>query len=75
MCLMKSMKINYAELGKRIRQVRGEKKISQEKLAEMIGMSTQKVSEIEEGKTKMSLQVFLNLVNVLDTKIEVLLFN
>lgn len=72
---MKSMKINYAELGKRIRQVRGEKKISQEKLAEMIGMSTQKVSEIEEGKTKMSLQVFLNLVNVLDTKIEVLLFN
>ena len=42
--------IDYAELGKRIKRIRGEKKISQEKLAEMIDVSIPHMSNIENGK-------------------------
>ena len=66
--------IDYAELGKRIKRIRGEKKISQEKLAEIAGILIQKVSEIENGKTKMKLQEFMNIADALDTTIDVLLF-
>ena len=68
------MKINYTELGKRIKQVREEREISQEKLAEIAGILIQKVSEIENGKTKMKLQEFMNIADALDTTIDVLLF-
>ena len=68
------MKINYIELGKRIKQVREEREISQEKLAEIAGILIQKVSEIENGKTKMKLQEFMNIADALDTTIDVLLF-
>ena len=51
----KVMKINYTELGKRIKQVREER-------------------EIENGKTKMKLQEFMNIADALDTTIDVLLF-
>lgn len=70
----KVMKINYTELGKRIKQVREEREISQEKLAEIAGILIQKVSEIENGKTKMKLQEFMNIADALDTTIDVLLF-
>ncbi len=70
----KVMKINYIELGKRIKQVREEREISQEKLAEIAGILIQKVSEIENGKTKMKLQEFMNIADALDTTIDVLLF-
>ena len=68
------MKINYIELGKRIKQVREEREISQEKLAKIAGILIQKVSEIENGKTKMKLQEFMNIADALDTTIDVLLF-
>lgn len=59
--------IDYAELGKRIKRIRGEKKISQEKLAEMIDVSIPHMSNIENGKTKFSIQVLIKLAGALDT--------
>ena len=65
--------LDYEELGKRIKRIRGERKISQEKLAEMIDVSIPHMSNIENGKTKFSLQVFANLANALNTTPDMLL--
>ncbi len=65
--------IDYAELGKRIKRIRGEKKISQEKLAEMIDVSIPHMSNIENGKTKFSLQVLVDVADALNTTPDVLL--
>ncbi|MBE5812656.1 MAG: helix-turn-helix transcriptional regulator [Clostridiales bacterium] len=42
--------VNYKEVGKRIRNARTEKKITQEKFAEMLGVSTGYISQIESGQ-------------------------
>lgn len=42
--------VNYKEVGKRIRNARSEKKITQEKFAEMLGVSTGYISQIESGQ-------------------------
>lgn len=42
--------VNYKEVGKRIRNARSEKRITQEKFAEMLGVSTGYISQIESGQ-------------------------
>lgn len=42
--------INYKEVGKRIRNARTEKRITQEKFAEMLGVSTGYISQVESGQ-------------------------
>ena len=42
--------VNYKEVGKRIRNARTEKKITQEKFAEMLGVSTGYISQVESGQ-------------------------
>ena len=42
--------VNYKEVGKRIRNARSDKKITQEKFAEMLGVSTGYISQIESGQ-------------------------
>ena len=49
------MEINYVKLGKRIRRIRDDRKLSQEKVAKEIGVSVAHMSNIENGKTKFSL--------------------
>lgn len=46
------MMITNEELGRRIRQARAEKKLTQEQLAEMIGVSKQAVSNWERGENR-----------------------
>ena len=67
------MEIDYVLLGERVRQRRKELKLSQEKLAERIDVSTPHMCNIENGKTKFSLQVLVNLANALETTPNVLL--
>lgn len=67
------MEINYTALGKRIRRVRKSKKMSLEKLAAKIGISGAHMSNIENGKTKFSLQVLANIAEALDVTPDVLL--
>ena len=47
--------MDYYEIGQRIRRVRKAKGISQEQLAEMVGISVTHMSHIETGNTKLSL--------------------
>lgn len=53
-------------LGERIRRRRAELCLSQESLAEKVGISANTVSRIEGGQTAMTIGVFMRLVQVLD---------
>lgn len=68
------MSINYKILGMRIREFRRRKKLSQEKLAEQAGISTQYMSQIETAARKLSLRSFANLTQALEVSSDVLLF-
>lgn len=67
------MEINYEALGKRIKEIRKERKMSQEELAKQIGVSIPHMSNIENGKTKFSLPVLIELSDALDVTPDVLL--
>ncbi len=69
------MKLDYAAMGKRIKRLRREQRLSQERLAELIDVSTPHMSNIENGKTKFSLQVLIDLANALNTTPDVLLLD
>lgn len=56
---------NLVELGKRIRNRRMHLHLSQEVIAEKLGMSVNTVSRMEGGQTAMSIEVFIKLVQVL----------
>ena len=58
--------INYVEVGRRIRAARTEKKITQEKFAEMIGVSTGYISQIESGLKCFNLKRFSEVGKILD---------
>lgn len=55
------------ELGNRVRKYRNERYWSQEKLAEKVDVSLNTVSRIEGGQTRMSIEIFMRLVQVLWT--------
>ena len=54
------------QLGERVRQKRKDCHLSQETLAEKVGISVNTVSRIEGGQAAMSIEIFAKLVGVLD---------
>lgn len=66
--------MNYEEIGKRIREYRKLKNLSQEQLAEKINISTTHMSHIETGSTKLSLQVLVDIAKVLNVNTDDLIF-
>lgn len=69
----KFMEADYIEIGKRIKRLRKERKMSQEALASRIDVSIPHMSNIENGKTKFSLPVLLSLTNALGVTPDALL--
>lgn len=59
------MEINYKELGNRIRKAREQKNLTQEQLAEIIGMSNNYISNIERNHSIPSLETLLKICNAL----------
>lgn len=57
------MGLDYVAIGKRIRDARKEKGISQEALAEMVDLSTSHVCHIECGTTKPSLDSVVRIAD------------
>lgn len=55
-------------LGKRIREFRKARGITQEQLAEMLGIGTANISYIENGKFAPSIENFEKLVNIFDVE-------
>lgn len=65
--------IDYKEIGKRIKEKRIIKRLTQQKLAEQLEVSDEYMSKIETGKTKISLRRLSQLSVLLDTPIEELI--
>ncbi|MEW9125141.1 MAG: helix-turn-helix transcriptional regulator [Thermotaleaceae bacterium] len=59
------MILNYEAIGMRVREARLTQNMSQERLAELAGLSTTHTSHIETGNTKVSLPSLVKLANVL----------
>lgn len=69
------MEIDYIALGKRVKKLRKEQKMTQEKLAELIDVSVPHMSNIENGKTKFSLQVLVDMADALKTTPDALMMD
>lgn len=67
--------MDYYAIGQRIRKVRKARGLSQEKLAEKIGISTTHMSHIETANTKMSLSTFVELAIALEVRADELLYD
>ena len=65
--------MDYYVIGQNIRKVRKAKNLSQEELAEKIGISTTHMSHIETGNTKLSLPVLVDIAAVLEVRTDDLL--
>ena len=63
------MNIDYTTVGRRIRQFRSQKRITQEELAFRIGTSAAYISNIECGKKKPSLQKLAQISEVLEVTV------
>lgn len=67
--------MDYYKIGQRIRKFRKACAMSQEQLAEAVGISTTHLSHIETGNTKLSLQVFVDIANALSVQTDELLYD
>ena len=66
------MSINYMKVGKEIKRVRKERGWTQAYLAEMVDVSNQYISAIENASKGVSLQVVFDIAEVLDVSLDVL---
>ena len=66
--------MDYGAIGRRVREVRKARGISQETLAEQVDISTTHMSHIETASTKLSLPVLAALARVLSVSTDYLLY-
>ena len=67
------MKVNFGLIGKRIKEHRQRRNLTQEMLAELIEMSPGYISMVETGRKKASLDTLLSVSKVLNITLNVLL--
>ena len=67
--------MDYNAIGKRIRAQRLQLNLSQEELAEMVGISAVHMSHIETANTKLSLPVLVDLACALGLRTDELIFD
>ena len=72
-CIKEECVVDYSLLGKRIREERLRLNLTQEKLAEDIGISTAYLGQIERGERSITLDKLIPLVNRLGVTIDFLL--
>lgn len=68
------MNISYEQLGKRIRDIRKSKKLTQESLAEKTGLTHVQIGNIENAKSRPSIESLINISEVLQVSTDELLF-
>ena len=69
------MSINYEIIGSRIRGIRKNKKMTQEKLAELSGVEPSNISHIERAATKLSLPTLVSIANALDVTLDEIVYD
>lgn len=67
--------IDYAALGKRIKNKRVENKLTQEQLGEMCELSAAHIGHIERGTRILSVEVLFKIAQVLNVSVDYLLFD
>lgn len=67
--------LNFAFIGQRIKEVRTEKKLTQEYIADKTGVNVGHISNIETNKAKVSLTLLVGICNALDITMDYLLEN
>lgn len=65
--------IDYSSIGFKVRQARLDRKITQEQLAEAVGVGVTHISHLETGSGTVSLKVFIAIVNYLNCSVDELL--
>lgn len=63
----------YISIGKNIKELRKRRSLTQEVLAEKVGVSVQHISNIENGRTKMSFSTFVNVLRALEGSADAIL--
>ena len=67
--------LNFSSIGQRIREVRNDKHLTQEYLANATGVNVSHISNIETNKVKVSLTLLVQICNALGVTIDYLLEN
>ena len=67
--------IDYVVIGKRIREIRKQKGLTQSALAEMSGIEPSNISHIERAATKLSLPTLVSIANALEVSLDELLYS
>lgn len=67
--------LDYCSIGQRVKRFRDEKGITQEALAETVDISLSHISRIENGHTKPSLDVLVQIANALCVSVDALLYD
>lgn len=65
--------IDHASIGQKVKSIRISKGITQEQLAEAVGVGVTHISHLETGSGTVSLKVFLAIVNYLECSADELL--
>lgn len=58
--------IDYASIGYKVKQIRQRRGVTQEQLAEAVGVGVTHISHLETGSGTVSLKVFIAIVNYLE---------
>ena len=64
------MSVDYKDMGKRIREIRESKHMTQAALSELAGIEPSNLSHIERAATKVSLPTLMNIANALEVSYE-----
>lgn len=67
------MKLNYSIIGMRLKQARLDKKITQEKLAEMLDVSVAYISRVECGSIEINMKRLAEICGLLDVSLSYVL--
>lgn len=70
---MKIKDYDYKTIGQRIKKSRKERALTQEELAERVGIGSQHISDIERGLTGMSIGTLIDICRELDADINYIL--
>lgn len=67
-------KLNYKEIGCRIRNERENLNLSREKFAELLEISPYYLGQIERGDRRMSLEILIRITSILHVPVDYILF-
>ena len=65
--------INFARIGRKIREIRISKNLTQEYVATIADVNVSHISNIENNRVKISLPTLVNVCNALDTTVDYIL--